>query len=145
MQLGVRAGIRVMLKREAPRVERLPCVSTRGPWGGPFLMGCGLGDAGSSARWHSRGQTCPSAGRALSEGTRQRVCSRDGRRAKGPSGHSHRHKYFRPAEVDVLLGNPAKAKKVLGWDPQQTSLEQLCHEMVDADVEMARDPTAYLK
>jgi GDPmannose 4,6-dehydratase len=47
--------------------------------------------------------------------------------------------------VDVLLGNPNKAKSVLGWNPQQTTIEQLCHEMVDADVEMARDPTAYLK
>eukprot|EP00884_Botryococcus_braunii_P001403 jgi/Botrbrau1/11263/Bobra.0038s0035.1 len=54
-------------------------------------------------------------------------------------------KYFRPAEVDVLLGSPAKAREVLGWDPHQTSVEQLCHEMVDADVEMAQDPTAYLK
>ena len=41
-----------------------------------------------------------------------------------------------PAQVDLLLGNPAKAKRVLGWDPQQTPLEQLCHEMVDADIAM---------
>ena len=39
-------------------------------------------------------------------------------------------------QVDLLLGNPAKAKRVLGWDPQQTTLEQLCHEMVDADIAM---------
>lgn len=38
--------------------------------------------------------------------------------------------------MDLLLGNPAKAKRVLGWDPQQTSLEQLCNEMVDADIAM---------
>lgn len=42
-------------------------------------------------------------------------------------------KFFRPAEVDVLLGNPAKAKKQLGWTPK-TSLEQLITMMVDADV-----------
>ncbi len=43
--------------------------------------------------------------------------------------------------MDLLLGNPAKAKRVLGWDPQQTSLAQLCHEMVDADIAMqARAP-----
>ena len=41
-----------------------------------------------------------------------------------------------PAQVDLLLGNPAKAKRVLGWDPQQTPLEQLCNEMVDADIAM---------
>jgi len=41
--------------------------------------------------------------------------------------------YFRPAEVDVLLGNPAKAERVLGWKPR-TSLENLIHMMVDADL-----------
>ena len=42
-------------------------------------------------------------------------------------------KLFRPAEVDVLLGNPAKAKKQLGWEPK-TSLESMICEMVDADL-----------
>lgn len=42
-------------------------------------------------------------------------------------------KFFRPAEVDVLLGNPAKAKAALGWAPK-TSLEQLITMMVDADM-----------
>jgi len=41
--------------------------------------------------------------------------------------------FFRPAEVDVLLGNPAKAKAKLGWSPK-TSLEQLITMMVDADL-----------
>ncbi|CAD5107400.1 GDP-mannose 4,6-dehydratase [Zestomonas carbonaria] len=41
--------------------------------------------------------------------------------------------YFRPAEVDVLLGNPGKAERVLGWSPK-TSLESLIHMMVDADL-----------
>jgi GDPmannose 4,6-dehydratase len=41
--------------------------------------------------------------------------------------------FYRPAEVDVLLGNPAKAKEKLGWVPERT-LEQLIHEMVDADL-----------
>lgn len=54
-------------------------------------------------------------------------------------------KYFRPAEVDLLLGNPAKARDTLGWDPTRTSLKALVEEMVDADVEMASDPTAYLR
>ena len=40
---------------------------------------------------------------------------------------------FRPAEVDVLLGNPAKAKAALGWEPEIT-LEQMIVEMVDADL-----------
>lgn len=42
-------------------------------------------------------------------------------------------KFFRPAEVDVLLGNPAKAMDKLGWSPK-TSLEQLIVMMVDADL-----------
>jgi GDPmannose 4,6-dehydratase len=41
--------------------------------------------------------------------------------------------FFRPAEVDVLLGNPTKAKTKLGWVPR-TSLEQLITMMVDADL-----------
>jgi GDPmannose 4,6-dehydratase len=40
---------------------------------------------------------------------------------------------FRPAEVDVLLGNPSKAKEKLGWEPVIT-LEEMIREMVDADV-----------
>ena len=51
-------------------------------------------------------------------------------------------KYFRPAEVDFLLGNPAKAKEKLGWVPEVT-FEQLCAEMVAADVAlMKKNPTA---
>ena len=42
-------------------------------------------------------------------------------------------KFFRPAEVDILLGNPAKAKAGLGWEAQ-TSLETLITLMVDADM-----------
>lgn len=42
-------------------------------------------------------------------------------------------KFYRPAEVDLLIGNPEKAKQKLGWEPQ-TTLEQLCAMMVDADL-----------
>ena len=42
-------------------------------------------------------------------------------------------KFMRPAEVDVLLGNPAKAKAKLGWAPR-TTFEQLIAMMVDADL-----------
>lgn len=41
---------------------------------------------------------------------------------------------FRPAEVDVLLGNPSKAKAKLGWEPE-ISLDGLVREMVDADMQ----------
>lgn len=42
-------------------------------------------------------------------------------------------KFYRPAEVDLLIGDPQKAKDVLGWEPT-TTLEQLCRMMVDADM-----------
>ncbi|MEZ5380540.1 MAG: GDP-mannose 4,6-dehydratase [Microthrixaceae bacterium] len=42
-------------------------------------------------------------------------------------------RFFRPAEVDLLVGDPAKAAKVLNWTPK-TSFEQLVHMMVDADM-----------
>ncbi|WP_312116222.1 GDP-mannose 4,6-dehydratase [Brevibacillus reuszeri] len=41
---------------------------------------------------------------------------------------------YRPAEVDVLLGNPEKAKQEIGWSPK-TNLEQLIHMMVEADLQ----------
>ena len=50
-----------------------------------------------------------------------------------------------PFQVDLLLGDPTKAKTVLGWNPQKTSLQELVNEMVDADLDMAGNPTAYLK
>jgi GDPmannose 4,6-dehydratase len=42
-------------------------------------------------------------------------------------------KFYRPAEVELLIGDPEKAKRELGWAPS-TTLEQLCQMMVDADV-----------
>ena len=41
--------------------------------------------------------------------------------------------FYRPAEVDVLLGNPTKARQTLGWEAE-TSLEAMIEEMVDADL-----------
>jgi GDPmannose 4,6-dehydratase len=42
-------------------------------------------------------------------------------------------KFYRPAEVDCLLGDASKAKRELGWSPT-TSFDQLVQEMVKADV-----------
>ena len=42
-------------------------------------------------------------------------------------------KFYRPAEVELLIGDPAKAKRDLGWAPT-TTLEQLCDMMVEADI-----------
>jgi GDPmannose 4,6-dehydratase len=45
-------------------------------------------------------------------------------------------KYFRPAEVDQLLGNPTKAKTLLGWNPNKTSLNELVGIMVQNDIKL---------
>lgn len=47
-------------------------------------------------------------------------------------------KFFRPAEVEQLLGNPTKAKEVLGWNPRATSFERLVEIMVDHDLEWVK-------
>jgi GDPmannose 4,6-dehydratase len=46
-------------------------------------------------------------------------------------------RYFRPAEVETLLGDPTKAKKQLGWVPQIT-VEEMCAEMVSSDLDIAK-------
>ena len=48
-------------------------------------------------------------------------------------------KFFRPAEVEQLLGNPAKAKEKLGWDPRKTSFQELINIMVDSDLELIKN------
>ncbi len=48
-------------------------------------------------------------------------------------------KYFRPAEVEQLLGDPTKAKEQLGWNPRQTSFERLVEIMVDHDMAEIKD------
>ncbi len=45
-------------------------------------------------------------------------------------------KYFRPAEVEQLLGDPSKAKRELGWNPRKTSFEQLVKIMTDHDMKL---------
>jgi GDPmannose 4,6-dehydratase len=46
-------------------------------------------------------------------------------------------KYFRPTEVETLLGDASKAKDKLGWTPK-TSFDELVTEMVEADLEVAK-------
>lgn len=48
-------------------------------------------------------------------------------------------KYFRPAEVEQLLGNPEKARTQLGWNPRSTSFEELVRIMVEADMKLVAD------
>ena len=44
-------------------------------------------------------------------------------------------KYFRPTEVELLIGDPTKAKEKLGWVPK-TTMQALCKEMVAADIKL---------
>lgn len=52
-------------------------------------------------------------------------------------------KFFRPAEVDLLLGDPTKARTLLGWNPQKTSFEELVNIMVDHDVALVKQKVAH--
>ncbi len=47
-------------------------------------------------------------------------------------------RFFRPSEVETLLGNPEKARKKLGWNPRKTSFEELVRLMVASDVELVK-------
>lgn len=47
-------------------------------------------------------------------------------------------KYFRPAEVEELLGDPTKARTELGWNPQKTSFKELIHIMVEHDMQFVK-------
>jgi len=53
-------------------------------------------------------------------------------------------KYFRPAEVESLLGNPEKAKRILGWEPSIT-VQEMCAEMVKEDLILAKNKVLLMK
>ena len=48
-------------------------------------------------------------------------------------------RFFRPAEVEQLLGDPTKAKEKLGWNPRKTSFQELINIMVDADLKLIKE------
>lgn len=51
-------------------------------------------------------------------------------------------RFFRPADVEELLGNPEKARRELGWNPRRTSFDELVRRMVASDVELVKKETA---
>ena len=57
--------------------------------------------------------------------------------AKGNTVVAVDPRYFRPAELETLLGDPSKAKRDLGWTPR-TAFDELIREMVDADSKAAQ-------
>lgn len=54
-------------------------------------------------------------------------------------------KYFRPAEVEQLLGDPTKARTLLGWNPIKTSFEELVEIMVNHDVEKVSTESGFVE
>lgn len=54
-------------------------------------------------------------------------------------------KYFRPCEVDQLLGDPTKAREKLGWNPVKTSFEELVRLMVESDMRLIREQSKQSK
>ena len=53
--------------------------------------------------------------------------------------------FYRPTDVVNLLGNPAKAKKLLGWDPSKTPVRELCRIMMEHDMKLAAREAALAK
>jgi len=53
-------------------------------------------------------------------------------------------RYYRPTEVDLLLGNPSKARSVLGWEPKY-DLNELVKEMIAVDLDEAKRQNYLLK
>ena len=51
-------------------------------------------------------------------------------------------KYYRPTEVDSLLGDPTKAKSLLGWNPHETSFEKLVESMVKSDLKYVENKSS---
>ena len=51
-------------------------------------------------------------------------------------------KFYRPAEVDLLIGDPTKAKKILNWQAR-TTLEDLCEMMVKSDIERNKNGSTF--
>jgi len=47
--------------------------------------------------------------------------------------------YYRPAEVELLVGDPTKARTQLKWNPSKTPFEQLVEEMVKADIKCVQE------
>ena len=81
--------------------------------------------AGYELEWHGKGE---------SETARER--------ASGKTLVRVNPKFYRPAEVELLIGNPEKAHKALGWEAK-TSLEELCQMMVDADLRRNATGTSF--
>jgi len=90
------------------------------------------GELGVSLAWHGEG--------ANEQGVVRALIGKEGKEAKCKVGDvivKVDPRYFRPTEVETLLGDPTKAKEKLGWVPK-TTLQELVAEMVQADYTSAK-------
>jgi GDP-D-mannose dehydratase len=93
-------------------------------------------DLNKAYRWWA--ETAPTTAEAEVVSKRQQYL-RDRKRVESDEGLDWRdfvvqdQRYMRPAEVDLLVSDPTKARVALGWEPR-TSFEDLVHMMVDADL-----------
>ena len=96
-------------------------------------------EAGIELEWQGEGVNekgiCAKDNRAMLNGQWSMV---NGQSLEGATLVEVDPKYFRPAEVEQLLGDPSKAKRMLGWNPQKTSFEDLVKIMVAHDMKKVK-------
>jgi GDPmannose 4,6-dehydratase len=94
------------------------------------------GELGITLTWKGKGVNEIGIVKAVNTPARLNVPAQDVKVKKGDVIVRVDPRLYRPAEVDTLLGNPAKSRKVLGWKPE-ISFEQLVAEMADSDLKLA--------
>jgi len=107
----------LMLQQDVPDDY---CIATGVQYSVRDFVNLAWGYLGNKLRWEGEGMD----EKGYDEETGQLIVAVDPR-------------YFRPTEVETLLGDPTKAKEKLGWEPKIT-FEEMVHEMMESDVTLAR-------
>lgn len=107
----------LMLQQETPDDF---CIATGVQYSVRDFVNAAYGHIGKKIRWHGKGAD----EKGYDVGTGKCIVAVDPR-------------YFRPTEVETLLGDPTKAKEKLGWEPK-ISFEKMVHEMMANDLELAK-------
>ena len=107
----------LMLQQDAPEDF---CIATGVQYSVRQFVNFAWGHLGRKIRWEGRGVD----EKGYDQETNDLIVAVDPR-------------YFRPTEVETLLGDPSKAKEKLGWEPKIT-LEEMIHEMMEYDLSLAK-------
>ncbi len=107
----------MMLQQDAPDDF---CIATGRQYSVRDFCNAAYAHIGKTIRWEGSGVD----EKGYDAETRQQIVAVDPR-------------YFRPTEVETLLGDPAKAKEKLGWEPEIT-FDEMVHEMMENDLQLAR-------